>query len=888
MDVRSCTSKADMGFIDTSNLVAATGFGGAGSASTRTVRSIIEQLAMTESCCEFLVCAESRRAATFHNLNEFAIRLHRHLKSLGVSAGDRVAFLLGNGIFTAELFLGLMYGGFVAVPLNPLAGPDAIADILQNSQAKVLYVSAEYHELLSRLDFSFRPIHVLRCDEIDGLQMDDAGNPEMPHLEPDADALIAYTSGSTGKPKGALFSHKNLIAGGLNTAAAHALLPSDRSLLVLPLYHMNAQVVTLMSCLVSGGSVVIPRNLVIDQFWNLVSTCSCTWFALVPTIVSQLVDRSAGFDPAQKQHVRFARSSSAPLSKLAHRTFEQTFKLPLIEAMGMTEAGGAIFSNPLPPMRRKIGSPGIPYGFEVRVVDDELIPVSTGQSGEILLRGASVMKGYFGCVETDQITADGFLRTGDVGWQDDEGFIHIVGRTVDIVNKGGEKIAPREVEEALLKHACVAEAAVVSVPDPFWGQDLVAFIATKRGRSCSSRELHQYCARVLGELKTPGHFEFMPELPKGTALKIDRRALKKLALERNGEALVVPQPAGFTTGKLDDETKAIANVVLSAMRRLLNSDCISAADSFFQAGGYSLLGLRLLTELIGKFDVQIPIVALLANPTANSLSMYIRRLQGFEDKPRNCSLVRLSPPSAFHRQNLFVTPGGTGGEEELLVYSRFISFLPKEFACYGLRARSSISVLTAHTSVEQMASDYILEIRQLQPTGPYYLLGECSGGVVAYEIARQLRELREEVAFLGLLDCRAPDFVFENLERVRRFTSYMVRAAIGNRNTASGETSGSENPVARKANDARWLAYKRPLLRYRPRPYPGNVVLFLSDEYYAGNVQKSWERISLSGILYTRILTGDHYSYIRSHAEANGSIISHLLADSLAKTAVRL
>ena len=244
-------------------------------------------------------------------------------------------------------------------------------------------------------------------------------------------ALLMYTSGSVGEPKAAIHSHRTLLAHGRNSICSHQLSSADRSLLVLPIYHINAECVTLMPTLMSGGSVVVPHRFSVSQYWDWLDEYRCTWSAVVPTIISQLLDwkdphaerREAAF-----RRIRFIRSSSAPLSPSMQREFLDKFELLLIQAMGSSE-GGNVFSNPLPPGENKIGTPGLAWGFETRIVDREGVDVPRGEPGEVLLRGAALTQGYYKDAEgtAAAFDAEGWLHTGDLAYQDEDGYFFVVG-----------------------------------------------------------------------------------------------------------------------------------------------------------------------------------------------------------------------------------------------------------------------------------------------------------------------------------------------------------------------------------------------------------------------------------------------------------------------------
>ncbi|RPI80994.1 MAG: long-chain fatty acid--CoA ligase, partial [Planctomycetaceae bacterium] len=358
----------------------------------RTIREAVDALAELTPEAMFVIGPEASRGLTFAELQHQSNKIARALSNMGLAPGDKVSFLLDNGLFTTSLFLGTMYGGFVAVPLNPRAGRSHLAYALEHCDASVVFTSADYVAEVDGLRSEVgRRLQIIETDWDTGPHWPE-GQCEGSCLElsPHDDALLIYTSGSTGRPKGVLLSHGNLIAAAYNVVAAHELTPDDRSLCVLPLYHLNAPTVTLLPSLVVGASVVMPHKFQVRAFWEWTIEYRCTWSAMAPTIVSQLVESGVPGDaglPEAHRRIRFMRSSSAPLPPATQRGFEEAFRIPLIEAMGSTEAGGAIFSNPLPPHKNKMGSPGRAFGFETRVVDSGGIDVPQGDPGEILLRG---------------------------------------------------------------------------------------------------------------------------------------------------------------------------------------------------------------------------------------------------------------------------------------------------------------------------------------------------------------------------------------------------------------------------------------------------------------------------------------------------------------------
>ncbi len=500
-----------------------------------TLRDVLARHVARRPARTFLVAPETGRILTYGELDRQARLLARWLRAAGLRRGDRVALYLHNSYQTAALFLGAMIGGYVAVPLNLLAQRSQLAYLLAHCDCKVLFTAREHERSLGEaLAAAGRPIEAIVIDP-------DA--PELflerrlPEAEPepvaaDDTALLMYTSGTTGRPKGALLTHANLLAAARAVAAWHGLGPDDRCLSSLPLYHINGQVIATVTPFVSGGSVVAPHRFSVSTWWGTAERHSPTWINVVPTIIAYLLHAA---DPARSYRfpsVRFGRCASAPLPPEQHRAFEKTFGIPVIEAMGMTESASVVFANPQDPARRKYGSPGLPCGVEAKVIDPETgRALPPNRPGEICLRGPNVSRGYYKSPEqtAKAFDAGGWLRTGDLGYRDDDGYYFITGRLKELIIKGGENIAPREIDEALLRHPAVLEAAAVGIPDPDYGQEILACVVLRPGASATEGELREFCRAELGGYKTPKRFRFLAELPKGASGKVQRLQLAESA-----------------------------------------------------------------------------------------------------------------------------------------------------------------------------------------------------------------------------------------------------------------------------------------------------------------------------------------------------------------------
>ncbi len=500
----------------------------------RTVRHYVELQARKRAEQAYLLAPETGRALSFGALAREAHNLCRFLLAQGLRTGDKVGFYCVNGAQTAVVFLGAMYGGFVSVPLNLLAQPSQLEYVLSHSETRIVFTDRENAERLAAcVRATGREIAIVVMD-VDAkslfieARLAEAAAPRPAERDP---ALLMYTSGTTGKPKGCLLTHKNVISGALFVQRAHEFTERDRVLSSLPLYHINGQIVATVGPLVWGGSVVAPHRFSVSQFWDLLAQWQCTWFNVVPTIISYLVASTSlegrGLDLSR---VRFGRSASAPLPPELHRAFEQKFGLSIIETMGMTETAAPIFSNPLEREERKYGSVGKPVGNVAKVVRPDGSACRPNEIGELMVKGDNVMVEYFRNPEESRkaLEPDGWLHTGDLGYADEDGYYFVTGRLKELIIKGGENIAPREIDDALFKHPAVMEAAAVGIPDPHYGQDILAAVVLKPGATVTETELRAFCDKELGRYKTPKVFRFVADLPKGPSGKVQRLKLLQL------------------------------------------------------------------------------------------------------------------------------------------------------------------------------------------------------------------------------------------------------------------------------------------------------------------------------------------------------------------------
>lgn len=499
-----------------------------------TVKALIDlQASVRPQDLYALATEDPAQRISYADLHASCQRTAAWLLAQGVAAGDTVSLIMPNGLQTLRLLLGSMYAGRCVNPVNLLSQTEQMRYVLTHSDCKLVCVAPEWAERVAEMLKSIdRPIALVVSDP-DGadltLNHSVSATTPTPTPMPTSVALLMYTSGTTGVPKGVMLTQANLTANAMAITAEHGLLPSDRVLGVLPLYHINAFAVTMLAPLAHGGSVAMAPKFSGARFWAQTVENQCTWINVVPTIISYLLEGETPASPSL-EHIRFCRSASAALPPEHLRAFEAKFGIGIIETMGLTETVAPSFSNPLTPEKRMLGSVGRASGCEAAVVNAQLQPVADGETGEIVIRGPNVMLGYYKneSATVASFMREGWLRTGDLGHRDSDGFFFITGRIKELIIKGGENIAPREIDEALLKHPHVLEAAAVGIPDKHYGQEIMACVVARDGMVCTEDDLRLFCHEHLGKYKTPKVFKFVTELPRGPSGKVQRLKLLDL------------------------------------------------------------------------------------------------------------------------------------------------------------------------------------------------------------------------------------------------------------------------------------------------------------------------------------------------------------------------
>jgi oxalate---CoA ligase len=469
---------------------------------------------------------------TFADLQRSTRLWARYLDRAGVAPGARVAIRLPDPLGYASALVAILGAGRVVVPLDPAAPGTALARVLDVARPRAIVADDGFPPGL--------PVQLLPVPGLPGPH--EAGRLEEAGSTPDAAGIFLCTSGTTGTPKGVLLCDGQLCHVAASVATHHRLTPADRGYCCLPLFHINAEVVGLLASLAAGACLVLDRRFSPRGFWAMIEEREITWINAVPAIIAILAkEPDAVRTPGR---IRFVRSASAPLPASALRRFEQRFGIPVIETYGMTEAASMITANPLDGPR-KPGSAGLPAGAEVRIIQREgqgagerCVPCPPFTIGRVQIRGSGVITGYAAGGRRGAFGADGWLDTGDLGHQDCDGYLFLAGRSDDVINRGGEKIYPREIEEFLLAQPGVRSAAVVGARDEVLGERPVAYVVAARAARPHqlADALREACEAALPRPKRPAAFHLVRALPLGAAGKVARGRLREIAAAQHHPA----------------------------------------------------------------------------------------------------------------------------------------------------------------------------------------------------------------------------------------------------------------------------------------------------------------------------------------------------------------
>ncbi|MEO2031396.1 MAG: AMP-binding protein [Planctomycetaceae bacterium] len=662
------------------------------------------------------------------------------LERANINRGDRVALVSPLGPETAVFTLSVASCA-VCVPLSPNASVRESAATLKETHARALVVeagrTAAAEEAARTLGI---PVINLSADLYDGTPRCERQGPN-----PSDGALIMRTSGSSARPKLVPITHEQLLARADKTRRLVDLCSADRCLNLMPFYYMHAINSGLMGPLMAGGSVICPRTVDDETFFDCLRCLRPTWYTAGAThhlnILAWLKHRNV------KHELRFARSGSAALPVSALKELERYLGVPVIESFSSTETG-TITSNPAS-WQRKPGTVGITPDDDLAIVDEHGLELAPGQLGEIVVRGPTVVSGYEDSPEMTQAKfRDGWFHTGDLGNLDSDGYLRLRGRLDDVINRGGEKISPQEVDAVLLEHPAVQRALTFAVPHATLHSELVAAVVPQAGTHVTQRELRRYLSERLAPSKIPGRILLTEELPSTPTGKPLRRG----AAEYFGHAASSSKsPLMLVRALRSGRERArrflglmspLERSLLDCCRRVLDRDNMGVDDDFFFCGGDSISALNLIVTVEKELHITIPLQYLMETRSASRLAQRLLRTP-----PAMPDVVAIRTTGGS--RPIFAVPGRFGYVLRLLLIGRALG---EDQPFYGLQPPGMNWESAGLSAIPEFAAHYIERITSIQANGPYRLLGTSFGGLVVYEMALQLQSAGHEVELLILVD----------------------------------------------------------------------------------------------------------------------------------------
>ena len=480
---------------------------------------------------------------TYSQLSQNVFAFQKKLAALGLKPQAAVSIALPNSYEFVVAFLAAAWQRGIAAPLNPAYKQEefefyiddlksAIALVPRGSFSKdvaAVRAARKYSAAIAECYWDSQASEMI-LDIKDRGRLASHPNQPVASAQPSDTALVLHTSGTTGRPKAVPLSHRNLTRTMANIKATYALSPEDRTLLVMPLFHVHGLLAAFLAPLFSHGSIIIPPGFSASTFWAHFITHQATWYTAVPTIHQILLKTRL---PSPIPSIRFIRSCSSPLSPAVFHQLERTFAAPVLEAYAMTEAAHQMTSNPLPPKERIPGSVGLGQGVEIAILDPSGTHLPVDKEGEISIRGENVTSGYLNnsAANESAFTRDGFFRTGDQGKLNAKGYLFITGRIKELINKGGEKISPIELDNVIAHHPKVSEAVSFALEDEMYGQDVGVAVVLKPGESLGDGELKTWMAERVAKFKLPKRVWVVEKMVKTATGKVQRRVVAEEMLK---------------------------------------------------------------------------------------------------------------------------------------------------------------------------------------------------------------------------------------------------------------------------------------------------------------------------------------------------------------------
>jgi len=862
----------------------------------RTICDIVRAYGQTSPHAPALV-EDGKEPLTYGALSKLMDRVRQSLNGIGFGREDRIAIVAPSDATMAALITGI-WGCATAVPMNPALSIGEFSIYLRDLKIKALAVHAG-------IDTAARDAAQaigLPIIEVQPIESGVAGMFEIEStcrtkvaLRPGAAksddlASVLATSGTTSHYKIVPTNQRQLLVRDSYFARAFQLTPADRCLNLMPLFHVHGLYCSLGATLYSGGSLVTLSDFSADGFFHLIESASPTWYTGSYTFQHTILAAASRYAAAiKKSNLRLIRTASGHLDPQIADDLEAVFDAPVIMNYGCTELS-PICVAPLPPAVRKRGTVGVPAGGAIAIMGPERVLLPPGHNGEVVVDTRDVFTGY----ENDPAAnaaafVDGWFRTGDEGVMDEDGYLRITGRIKDIINRGGEKITPSEIDDALASHPDVAAAVTFPVPHGTLGQEVVAAVVPARNAELTDQKLIRFLRSKLAPFKLPRRFIFVDKIPKGPTGKIQRRMLAE-TFGLAGSSGTIRQV------RADDRPATVLEAKLQGIwAEVLALEHVGLEDDFFLLGGDSLQAVDLFLEIEKKLGRRLPRAVLFEAGTVAEMAARIEM-----DVPSSC-IVPIQPKG--ENPPFFCVHDQDG---HVLNFRDLARHLGTAQPFYGIQCLGLDGMTVPFTRMEDMARHYLGEIRKIQPSGPYYIGGYSFGGRAAFAIAQKLRAEGEEVALLALLDTYyhlgqkgvgMRQWLARHRERMARLHPRKIPGYLAVR--VQNVMIISRITLRTRLIPVLWRIYEklnRPVPRFLhwpavgndivrrnffPHPYEGDAVLFQAElpASMHREVHEGWRNLVLGG-LEIRPVPGRHSNFLE---EPHVRTLAEELADCLAE-----
>jgi acyl-CoA synthetase (AMP-forming)/AMP-acid ligase II/thioesterase domain-containing protein/acyl carrier protein len=689
------------------------------------------------------------RPLTYRDLKNQVFQVIKTLNAMGFGQNDRIAVIMPAGPETAVLGIAIM-AGFTHTPLNPQYKETEFQVILPRLKVKAVMVQKN-HQTAARSAAISQNIPIIEITpssdqagsfRIDGIIIKE--DKEVRFSQPEDTAIVMQTSGTTSLPKIVPLTQRQVCKSVRILCSEQSISAKDKSLHIVPHFHLLGVIGTVLVPLAAGGSVICTRDFIPSDFPSLLKTCRPTFYVAGPAHHQAILHELKKVPPVELENnsLRFIRSVSAPMPEPVRQELETLLGIPLFESYAMTESPNITIN-----MARKEGSVGIPLIESLVILDENGNRSETFSTGEVAIRGDVVFSGYEDAADENAAAfTNGWFRTGDMGYLDDKGYLYLTGRKKELINKGGEKISPAEVDQVLMTHPSVRQAMAFRVNDPVLGEDISAMVVMENVTTCEE-ELRRYLLERLVPYKVPRRIHSVDEIPKGPTGKL----LRYVGTERyTASECYGPQVPGLTSDTVSSEVSAHQEKLLQIWKEVLNIPCVSPDDDFFRCGGNSLAAIELLIKIQRAFNLTIPADTIYVYPTVRLQAVMIAKKTGTA-KQYDPLVIPIREGGTLPPLFCFHSIGGWIG-----TYQNIFRFFNQDRPVFGIRARGLEPGEKPSRTIEEAVKDYADAIKTVQKTGPYHLLGYSAGALYAFELACQLQSRGESVIYLGNIDQSVP------------------------------------------------------------------------------------------------------------------------------------